>query len=220
MRRVVLPALLGRALALPASAQSQYADSAGTYISTSGFTIGSGGRFGTQAQLGRRFGNGVDVGVVGSYDRYGEDRAGWSAGAVVGLTRRAPAGTFTRLQASALYQNVDLAYSTGDRFASSGLVGDVSATVGRSVPVVGSLRFQPTVGVYARASQALTLTFPDRFQDLDRFHAEAGFQAEFPLTFRLFGADATIAPALRFAPGQDGVRARGLLPGGGLRLNF
>ena len=228
MRCPALAVLLALALSLPVAAQSQFADSAGTYVSVGGFPVAWGGsnvglRLGTSVEVGRRFGNGVDAGLIGSYEAYGTRAEAWSVGATGGLTRPAPLGTVARLQATALYRSGD--YDSADvSYGQTSVLGDVSATVGRSVPVVGSFRLQPTVGVFARVDQALTFRsegFDPAIEPSFRPYALTGVQLELPLTFRLFGADATFAPGLRMGVGSRGWgRYASGVPGGAFRLNF
>ena len=226
MRRPALAALLGFVLALPAAAQSQFADSAGTYLSVDGPAVGWGGSgvglvLGTQVEVGRRFGNGLDAGLTGSYVAYGERARFWSVGVTGGLTRPAPAGTVARLQAAAAYGG--RAYdSDALAYSQTGASVDLSATLGRSIPVAGSVRVRPTVGVFATAGQPISFAVdrPQFAEDGFRTFVTTGLQVELPVTFRLFGADAAFVPAVRFgltggpSPGFGGV------PGGGFRLNF
>ena len=224
MRRS-LPALLAFALALPAAAQSQYADSAGTYVSVGGFPISYGGsglglQLGTSVEVGRRFGNGFDAGLTGSLVTYGTRATSWSVGAAAGLSRPAPLGTVARLQAAASYGGLSYDY-TGLQLRSTSVRGDVSATVGRSVPLVGTLRLRPAVGVYGAVSQRLSLDNPSDLRAGAATRVDGGVQVEVPLTFRLFGKDAAVIGRYRVSGwGDVGLYGEGNYPGGGFRLNF
>ncbi|PAP78404.1 hypothetical protein [Rubrivirga marina] len=227
---VALAALL---LAPLASAQSQYADGEGTYLSLGHLKLwgGNGGLSGVEfgGEIGRRLGDGVDVGLIGSYGTYGlrsdeYGTTGWSAGVTAGLTRPAPLGTVARLQGLVAYGSVDGTYPEADapdlRFDRSSLTGDVSATLGKEIPIIGSVRLQPAVGLYGRAVGTVDIGADDSFEQRPGPRLDAGLQFELPVRFRLFGTDAALVTGIRrsLVPGE--VSARSAIPMVGLRINF
>ncbi|WP_412060636.1 hypothetical protein [Rubrivirga sp. IMCC45206] len=222
--RLVLAALALVLLAAPASSQSQYADGEGLYVSFDEFRVRhSGGEFqrvDLGGEVGRRLGNGIDVGLVGSYHRYGFSGGGasWSAGVSASLTRPAPLGTIGRVRGVVSYGSTRIPNpSAFDR--SYGQV-DLSATLARTVPVVGSIKLQPTVGVYGRMTQLLSVGSEDVRPRPDGPLFDTGVQVELPIQFRLFGADVALAPAMRFSI-PDGLRREPYgFAGSLLRVNF
>ena len=224
MRRLALPALLGLLAALPASAQSQFADSAGTYVAVDGFPVAYGGsglglRLGTSVEVGRRFGNGFDAGLTGSYVASGTRTTEWSVGVTGGVARPAPFGTVARLQATATYGATAYDYD-GRSFDRSGLGGDVSATLSRSIPIAGSVRIQPTVGVFATVGQTLAFDGTGVSDPLPEAFTRMGLQVELPITFRLFGADAAFVPGVRIGLSDGRYFDTGGVSGAAFRLNF
>jgi hypothetical protein len=227
---VVLAALVFAPLA---SAQSQYAKGEGTYLSLGHLKLwgGNGGlsAFELGGEVGRRLGNGVDVGLIGSYGTYGlrsdtYGTTGWSAGVTAGLTRPAPLGTVARLQGLVAYGRVDGTYPAEDapalRYDRSSLTGDVSATLGKEIPIVGSVRLQPAVGLYGRAAGTVGIGADDSFEQRPGPQFDAGLQVELPVRFRLFGTDAALVTGVRrsLVPGE--VSMRSTIPTVGLRINF
>lgn len=230
--RFSLATLAALLLLSPASAQSQYADGEGTYVSLGTLKLwGGGGISGIElgGEVGRRLGNGVDVGLIGSYGTYGlqseYSTTSWSAGATAGLTRPAPLGTVARLQGLASYRSTNGTYPNADapslQFDRSHLTGDLSATLGKEIPIIGSVRVQPTVGLYGRAAGTLDIGATDSFEQGRTSSLDAGLQFELPVRFRLFGADVTFVTGVRHSlvPGDDRP-PRSTIPTAGLRINF
>lgn len=228
-----LPVLVLVALLAPlASAQSQYAEGEGTYLSLGHLKLlgGSGGLSGVElgGEVGRRLGNGVDVGLIGAYGTYGlrseYGTTGWSAGVTAGLTRPAPFGTVARLQGLVSYGSADGTYPSADapdlRFDRSTLTGDVSATLGREIPIIGSVRLQPAIGLYGRAVGTVDIGAADTFEQRPGPRLDAGLQFELPVRFRLFGADAALVTGVRRSLLPGDVAMRSTIPTVGLRINF
>ena len=210
----------------PALAQTQYADSSGVYVGLS--------QFASEGTVGYRFGSGLDAGVRARY--FGRETSRRvSGGPVVGLSRPLGSGFVGRVEGAVLYE-----YGSGfGRTVFSGgtaqnlspyrferLTEDVTATVSRSLGVVGSLRIRPTLGVYANRTQQLADDYPERIGVVDTSGGSAGVHVEFPLTFRVFGLDVAyvaagrIAVAGRGAYGGLDLDAMRPYAGSGLRLNF
>jgi hypothetical protein len=231
--RLSLLTLTALFLAPLASAQSQYGEGDGTYVSLGTLKLwgGNGGISGVElgGEVGQRLGDGVDVGLIGSYGTFGlrSDEYGttsWSAGVTAGLTRPAPLGTVARLQGLALYGSTDGTYPDSDapplRYDRSVAVGDVSATLGKEIPVIGSVRLQPTVGLYGRAVGTVDIGADDSFEQRPPARLDAGLQFELPVRFRLFGADVALVTGVRRSLVSGDGSTRPVIPTAGLRINF
>ncbi|WP_412068540.1 hypothetical protein [Rubrivirga sp. IMCC43871] len=220
--RLVLAALALLVLAAPAGAQSQFADGEGLYLSFDEFRVRhAGGQFqgiDLGGEVGRRLGNGIDVGLVGSYTAYGNRGSGWSAGVSAGLTRPAPLGTTGRVRGLVSYGSTSI--PSPSAFDRSYGTGDVSATLARTVPVVGSIKLQPTVGVYGRVTQLLSVGSEDVRPRRDSPYFDTGLQVELPIQFRLFGTDVALAPAVRYSIANGWRPAHIGSAGSLLRINF
>ena len=211
--RVVSALLLALLIVAPSSAQTHLADGEGLYVGVRDVQVrtedGKLAGFGVSGELGRRFASGLDVGLVGSLGRYGfdsstTDGAAWSLGGKVGLTRPAPFGTFTRLEALATVSNSRSAFlveGSPESYRYGRVGADLEALVGRTVPVVGSVAFQPAVGAYAAAWRATSIETSDHFDALNPREGavEAGLAFELPVRFRVFGTDAAVVPAGRLS---------------------
>lgn len=228
--RLVLSALALLILAAPAWSQSQFADGEGTYITFDEFRLSSSGgvvdRFEVGGEVGRRLGNGVDVGVVGSYGTYdrriGSPRSGWSLGATAGITRPAPLGAQARVRGLVAYtaHSFPNTATDGSTFGWTSATGDLTATLARTVPVVGSVKLQPTVGMYGRVDQMLSVNASDTFQRRDGPVFDVGVQFELPVRFRLFGTDVALSPAVRYSIVNGLFPGRQSMGSGLLRVNF
>ena len=233
------------ALASPLAAQTQLADSAGTYVGLDALSFGSDQQFSIDATVGRRYQSGLDVGLRAATSQFrgGRYRA-VHVSPSVGYTRPLAAGALGRVEARAEYASVvynSLRTSTlpdgGLQATASNLsarvVGlDLAASVSRPVRLAGSVRVHPTVGGYATAVRAFDVRLPaDGFAGygLDAGNARSayglGVEAALPISFRLLGADAAIVPRARFQLSGDALRvqrAAGLNPEGSVsfRLNF
>ena len=221
---------LAATLATPALAQTQYADSSGGYVSLSALSFGRYGFGGIDGTAGVRLSNGTDVGIRYSSESDGPFDA-FRIGPVVGVTRPLGAGFVGRAQAAIQYATgggtvqpfvrYDGTTDEGYTYRVRDLREDLSVTVARRIPLVGSVAFQPAVGGFAVARQRITFDFSPaaQFQPA-RTDGSVGVQIELPLTFRLFGHDAAVSTigrvSLKGAPflGDDTVA------GGGFRFNF
>ncbi len=227
--------LVVAALALPAAAQSGLSDGPGTYAAMNDFQLSSGQDdltgLGMGGEIGYRFEGGFDVGLIGSLGRNRTDSNvnsdAWMAGVTAGLTRSALFGTVARLQAVAAVEIVDLTLSRGtmstESYSYSTAVGDVSATLGRTIPVIGSVRIRPTAGLYARVENNLSFEGRGRYADTNPgSNFDSGLQFELPITFRVLGVDAAFVPSARMSFGEPlgSDRIRSMVPTGGFRLNF
>lgn len=106
----------------------------------------------------------------------------------------------------------------------SALSGDMTASVSRPIRLIGSVRLRPTLSVYGWAAiRRESIDGPRAIGYSGVPASNVGLHVELPLSFRLFGRDVSVAPAVRFPfgsrfrfePPSDGAYA-----GGGLRLNF
>lgn len=228
MRR---PFLLLSALFVTAAAgaQSPTESNPGFYLSVhdvdiSGADFGDLQTLGTTIEAGRRFGGGLEAGLVGSYASYGRGEPqggrGWSAGLTGGWTRPAPLGTTFRLRGLATFGSSSSTVESGG-IETTRLVGDLSATFGREVPVVGSVRVEPMAGVYAHVLDPMRLAGTGAFAELPpgRTRTETGLQFALPVRFRVLGLDAALTPAVRFEGLRFG-RSSLAVPGMGFRLDF
>ena len=213
--------------ATPALAQTQYADSSGTFLAFNGLGLQPGIEI--DATAGQRLGRGFDAGFRVGYRQYESafsDQYGFTAGPVVGLTKALGSGFSGRVEGAFLHTSYRGDFSTrsnfsSERFARQALVQDLTATISHPVRVVGSLRLRPTVGLYATATQSLSVERPAQYGSLSRGPwLQEGVHLELPLTFRLFGQDAAIAPVFRINLGYDNLGTSAPYSGGGLRLNF
>ncbi len=223
MRRLVPVALLALAVS-PAIAQTQYADSAGVYVSLIDVSVGRVGSF--EGEAGVRLPGGVDLGLA-LRTSAGNGFRSFRAGPVVGITRAVGSGFIARATATAQY----VAFSHTARASNTGLFvdpydysvseirEDVSATLGRRIPIVGSVAFQPAIGAYAVALQRIKIDRPSAALPVEGEDYSLGVQFEIPITFRMFGLDAAIAPVTRFSL-RGSPYLEQTTPGVGYRLNF
>ena len=223
MRLLTLCALVALS-ASSSPAQSQYADSTGVYVGL--------GQFASEGKVGYRFGSGLDAGVRARY--FGrESNRRVSGGPVVGLSRPLSYGFAGRVEGAILYERgsgyAETVFSGGSAqnlspFRFEVLTGDVTATLSRSIGIAGSLRIQPTLGVYANRTQQLAADYSEQFEAVDRSSESAGVHIEFPLTFRVFGRDVAYVAAGRIAlmgrGAYGGLDAMKPYAGSGIRLNF
>ncbi len=224
----LLAAALAVLASVPALAQTQYADSSGGFASLNEITLSGDGLQGLDGTVGYRFSNGTDLGLrIGYASGFNYD--GTRLGVITGVTRSVGAGFTGRLEGTVEYLTTGGVRST---FSDAGVFQnafdyrfrsvreDVSATVGRRVPLLRSLALMPSVGGYAVARQLVSAEYPAGTFQVDGSTIAAGVQGELPLTFRLFGKDAAIAVFNRF--GLTGARTLGTdIPSGGrLRVNF
>lgn len=226
--RLVLAALVLLA-SVPALAQSQYADSAGVFVSLNQFQINSGGLRELDGTVGYRFASGTDLGIrVGHYGGFNYDET--QLGLLAGITRRIGTGSSGRLEGAVQYGSSG---GTRQRFMTPGdapneydyrlrsVSADLSAMIGQRIPLGGSLALRPAVGGYATARRFVSREYPEGTLQVERTAASGGVQFELPLTFRLLGADAAFVPFYgRFV--LTGARALDNdIPSGALfRLNF
>lgn len=64
---------------------------------------------------------------------------------------------------------------------------------------MGSLRLAPTLGVFAAGTRQLAFESSQNLFRAADAQLAAGLQIETPLSFRLFGQTATVAPSLRYS---------------------
>jgi len=229
MPRLSLLALAVLITAGPAAAQSQPDDESGTYVMLQDvdLTVEDGDLlgYGVVGEVGRRFGGGLEAGLLASYGSYRSgsvQSAGWRLGLTSGLAHAAPLGTTLRFRGLA---SVGASHATSleaNDFRATTLLGDLSATLGRSIPIIGSLRLEPSVGAYTQANQTLGARGTGHFEGLpaSRTRLGAGLQVELPVRFRVFGADASVTTGLRRALLGNRAAGIGLVPGTGLRFDF
>ena len=225
-----VPAIALAALtAAPALAQTQYADSSGGFVSLRSLSF-SGARFdAVDGTAGYRFATGTDVGIRYAHSGgflYASDRIG----PIAGLTRPLGAGFTGRVEASVLFETVggtggdfvglNDEYVPPFEFRVQSLYEDVSATVSRRVPLVGSVALRPTVGGYATALQRISVDYPAASTGLQRSRYSGGVQYEIPVTFRVFGQDAAVVPGGRFSLTGTPFLGDDAYVGSGFRLNF
>ncbi len=232
MRRLVLPLGLAAALALaaPSSSQAHLADSSGVYLSLG--TISSSGYGGS---LGYRQSDGLDYGVylgVSQFTRAseinGQTYAGFQVGPQAGYTALLGRGVQGRISSQVLYgsggytrNGGTVSTDTAPRSVSyQALTGNLTATVSRSVRLVGSLRVRPTVGVYAEGRQLLSYQ-TDQTPDLElsRTRLGMGVHVGLPLSVRVLGQDVALSPFMQI-PVTGEFPVGGTYAGGGLRINF
>ena len=229
--RLSLAALALVALAAPSSAQTQYADSAGVYVALHDVSA-----FGAQGSVGYRASNGFDVGI--QYARYSQDfeRDGrrtvseigtlssitlFRIGPEVGYTRKLSDRVTGRVSASVLYGSSRVQVSASPTGAggynSKGLSSNLTATVARQVPVIGSFQIQPTAGVFVETSRVLERLSTS--ETSPQSQAAAGLHLALPLSLRVLGQDVTFAPYAQI-PLVGPTFYNRTYAGGGLRLNF
>ncbi len=230
--RLVALALLA-VVALPATAQSQFSDESGIFLTFDEFRLqrvggGSGGE--GQVGVGYRFGNGADVALHGGYGIGGlgddsQDHSLWSLGGVAGYSVRPADRTLARVEGGVTYARFSTTFQESATrpflaYDGSSLQFDASATVGRDLPIAGTLAVRPTVGVYGQARRFLTFEGSDNVAALATgdWRHDLGLHVEAPITFRLLGTTAAVVPALRRSLGGNGVPAQGGTLG--FRLNF
>ena len=231
MSRLLAAALLA-ALALPAAAQTHLADSSGVYIGLTPVYDNLTGVSGASASVGYRQANGLDYGFgiqfQGRKSEYQSSSYGAiSAGATLGYTQELGRDLRLRLESAAGYQSQRFEQFSLDgsrqEIVPSNAFLDVSASVSRSVPLAGSLRLHPSLGLYAHGSIAL--------DDANRSFAgsdplniggiDTGVQVSIPLSFRLFGTDVAVPFSARYSfQGPRAALAPEWTPSMGLRVNF
>ena len=226
-------------MAVPALAQSQYATGRGAYLALETLSFARGGLQQLDGTVGARLAGGVDVGV-----RLGHESAGsgygpaFSIGPVAGISRPLGNGLEGRIEGAIRYSTlsgnsptIDPAPGSSTLYNLKTITEDVTATVSRSVRIVGSVRIRPAVGVYATAIQ--TPASNDLAQ-AGTPTGRAGLHLHIPVSFRLLGADVAWAPAvfrLTIVPNArlQGVNDQGYYEqvagmeafgGTGLRVNF
>ncbi|MAQ93196.1 MAG: hypothetical protein CMM84_06690 [Rhodothermaceae bacterium] len=231
--RFVLSALLV-VLALPATAQSQFSEEEGAFLTFEEFTLqraGSDGwNGGGEVGVGWRFGNGADVALTGSYSALGlgsDQREGssWSLGLASGYTLRPAPRTVARVQGLVAYRSQGATFQETQQqpfvdYDGAAVGLDLSATVGYDVPVAGSFSVRPTVGVFGQANQLLSIEssgVQGSLREAGDWRTNLGLQVEAPVTFRLFGTDAAIVPAYRSSRVGNWPVSGGTL---GFRINF
>ena len=236
---LALAVFLTSAIASPALAQTQYADSSGGFVVLHGLAFGTSSytRF-IDASVGYRFTSGLDASLrVASRGSLGSTTA---LGPTVGITRPLGAGFMARVEGSVLasqssgYVHFSADGSTSElpvRVQHRALRTDVTATVMHSVRLLGSLRMHPTLGLYVRTgTERVTFDGTPADRDAPFDEARAGMHVALPLSFRLFGQTASVEAAMRFSPHHgfsfevpgDATFSPGggAYAGGGLRLNF
>ena len=230
MRRLLACTLVALT-ALPALAQSNHADSSGVFVAVQRLSVGAAVSFfserGVDATLGYRFGNGVDAGLRVAR-RSGFAATTVSVAPTAGVTRLLGRGAAARVEGTVRGSRSVVSsdvFVDGNGTATFGDVRlrsievDLTATLSQTVRLGGSMRLRPTAGVFGR-------TVSTQF-DLEALasgtSADAGVHLSLPLSFRLFGADVTVAPTVRLVA-TDGFRVEpasaSAFAGGGLRLNF
>lgn len=227
--RISLAALTLVLLVPAASSQSQYGGGQGAYFGFSGpglsWTGGDFSGFGMRGEGGRRLGNGVDVGLLGAFSHYGlhSDQVGvtsWTLGTTAGIARPAPLGTVARLAGLVAYRDHAGDYANGERLDRSYLIGDVTASLGKEIPLVGSVRVQPTAGLFAQFAGALDVDASDTFAPNRESKLYSGIQLELPVLFRVLGKDAVLSAGYRILPGQASGATATTAPGLTFRVNF
>ncbi len=189
-------------LALPSAAQAPFADSAGVYVALDGVSFGSAesSRL-IDATVGYRFNASADAGLRVRHEPYQ-----WAVGPTAGYTVPLGRDVRARVSGAALYQTLDTPvwYPTPGSVSSRSLTADAAATVGTTLPLVGTLRLDPAVGAYVEATRRLSY---ERISDdlppgftygtPSGHSVSVGAQIELPLSFRLLGETATVVPTLR-----------------------
>ena len=226
----LVPALaLAALLASPALAQTQYADSSGGFVSLNKLALLTRGAQDVDGTLGYRFSNSTDAGLrIAHFNDPVYDET--QLGLITGITWPVGAGFTSRVEGAVRYKTsggVRQLYTRGSasgdeydyRFRSVG--ADVSATVGRRIPLGGSLAFRPSVGGFAATRRFVTRDFPAGTFQVNRSATSAGVQGELPLTFRVLGADAAFVPFFgRFVLAGSRTVEADIPSGALLRLNF
>lgn len=222
------------ALAYPAAAQSDYTDEEGAYLSFDEFSLRwADGLAGAEVsgQAGWRFGNGFDVGLKAEYGAYGYgqstyDASGWSIGATAGYAYRPSPRTVARVAGEVTYGRSgqtpgEVVVQDPLSYRITWLGAGAQATLGRDVPLVGSVGVRPTVGAHAAARQSLVREVQgfDLSPGSDQVRIGVGLHLEMPVTFRLFGTDAALVPGYRLPLGGTGLGVESG-PSLGLRVNF
>ena len=236
--RLVAAAALVAALSSAPSAQTQFADSAGVYVSLHDIRL-----HGAEASVGYRTAGGFDYGV--RYRRFTQDYGStgvrlssvegelssvrnFRVGPELGYTRRLSDRVVGRISASVLYSSGQTTFvdspepdvTRSRAFTSESLASNLTATVGRRVPVVGSFQIQPTAGLFVETHRTLRFDLPlSNRETFPQSDAAAGLHLELPISFRLLGQDVTLA-----SYGQVPLVGRDFFSrtyaGGGLRVNF
>ena len=234
--RLVAAAALVAALSSAPSAQTQFADSAGVYVSLHDIRL-----HGAEGSVGYRTSGGFDYGL--RYRRFTQDYESrgvrlasvegeltsvrtFRIGPELGYTRQLSDRIVGRVSASVLYSSsritlVDSPEPDVTRYrgySTQNLASNLTATVARRVPVVGSFQIQPTAGLFVETRRTLYSDF-SAGGAFPQGRAAAGLHLELPISFRLLGQDVTLSPH-----GQVPLVGPNFYDqayaGGGLRVNF
>ena len=232
--------LLALAFANSSAAQSHLADSSGVYTGLNDLSIGVSGSD-VQATLGGVLGyrqaNGLDYELGVGFGHSGTTSS-FEVAPRLGLTRPLGSRFFARTEATLSYRQANynarpIVLGSGEEtpardlsVSSSDLAATVSAGLGREFRLVGSLKVQPSIGLYGQASRLLTYSergLSERGIDPAQPGAmrySAGAYVELPLSFRLFGKDVTLSTSLG-GPVFMGTREPfAPIANGGIRINF
>lgn len=211
----------------PALAQSQYARGAGVFVNLQDVGYSSTGRPWASGTLGYRLSDHADVGLWVGY-KTGEWGSRASAGPTVGLTQPIGRDWSARLEGSGRYESARL---DGQRYDGTGgadvrlasVSEDVTATVGRPLPLPGSFQMRPTAGVYATARQGLGRDAAFERVPSVQEYAQVGLHLELPITFRMLGTESAVTTAVRIGLAGEGTTTPGeygAYSGMGLRVNL
>ena len=229
----LLPIALVALLSLPVAAQTHLADSSGVYLGLGAGYHSSSVGFGTVASFGYRQANGLDYGIGVRLDHRPPSAqvSGYqstSLGATLGYTRALGKGVRLRMESAASFRAVTYDRTQLDQsldYAGSAIGLDVSASISRPFRLVGSFRVDPTLGVYANGTQALTESaygFGVQSATPTLTGLDGGVQVGLPLSFRALGADMTVPLTARFSL-RNQHPSFGVTPppfSGGVRVNF
>ena len=231
--RTLAACLLVAATSGPGLAQSPFADSAGVWLSVHEVSFGpgaSGLSIRADVALGRRFGNGLDLGVRlgrGHRDVRARVPSRFHVGPTAALTVPLAAGVRGRVSGSALLAGyVGGVYQTevidGEPTVTVGalapyqtLTTNVTAAVSRPVRLAGTVRVHPSVGAFAEARRVLG----DPGERGAEPTAGAGLHLGLAVSFRAFGQTVALDPYVQ-VPYRGSASLVGAHGGGGLRLNF
>lgn len=200
--RQPLALLVALAIAAPALAQPVLDDSSTVYLSPV-LGVAHQGSMGTAfvlgGDIGWRLGRHSDVGVrVLTGDLSFQDGNGGflTVGPTAGISGRTPSGfeLDARVIGTATFADLGRA-SDLDGFGLQVLRGTAQVTASRAIPIVGSLRLAPTLGLYGTACSTVGY---DRTGPDGRC-AEAGVLGGVDLRFRVLGADVSMPIIARLA---------------------
>lgn len=224
--RLLVAALILLA-SVPALAQSQYASGPGAFVNLYSLGYSSTGRPWARGTVGYRLSDHADVGLWVGY-KAGEWGRNVSVGPTVGLTQQIGRDWSARLEASARYGSVRLdgepyGRESGMTTSSTTVSEDLTATVGRPLPLPGSFQMRPTIGVYATGRQALSLDAALERTPTVQEYAQVGLHLELPITFRILGTESAVTTAVRIGLAGEGTTTPGeygAYSGMGLRVNL